>query len=305
MSHFFSRQDQRGFSLVESLIGMAIMAGMGAAAYALLSDFQKKQQQQLNATGLLGARSEIERFLSSEEQYARLTKDAKENAASPNKGSLMCILNKSDCRSTAGGPLRLMYDYSATSPKPMLVVADPSNPTQGLTSSGAPCNTFNRVSGDDKCPYRYEVRWRPVCPADLTKACTSPSLELVATLEFRPPATPTELSKKIPPIDRAKYRVAYLRAEKNDSVSETCLSVDGVYSSSTGNCYTNLSNQCGAEQFVVGFDDNGRPRCGSIKNFQCKAGTVLVSLTETGDYKCAPGCIANTTYTNTWYQSSN
>lgn len=278
------RSEQKGFSLIEASIGITLMIALSFGAYALLTNFRKSEVDQQKRAELAGARVEVEKFLSSNEHFERMIKNAA-NGTSPNRNSLRCIVQNTDCRASGGGPLVLMYSYETN--QPVNVVANPTDPQQGLTADGAPCNEFDRVNGNLRCPYRYEVSWRPLCPSDNSKPCLKPAMELRADLVYSPPKQDRQINSKIPVVNLERYRVRYVRSETSDDPQTVCFSVGGVW----------LNDQCQRQkvvcddyEYVVGFEENGDVICSSIDNFYCPAGMVLNKINNDGTFDCVAGC---------------
>lgn len=271
------RLTQAGFSMIEISIALAMLSGLGFAVYGIFTHFQTGQRNQMAAAGLLGARAGVSNTLSSKEGFEAVLNSPK------NSASFACIKNKLDCTG-AGAKLYLVNKDG----KPVDGAADPTDPSDGISLDGRPCNTFNSASPEEKkrCPLRYEAQWRAVCPPSPAN-CLKPSVELTAGLINNDSISATELSK----INPSKYRVSFLRQETNDSVADICMSIDGT-PVSTSECVTKFARECPVGQFVIGFTNQGEAKCGAFTAANCPAGQVVIGVSASG-LKCGPGCDSN------------
>ena len=54
-------------------------------------------------------------------------------------------------------------------------------PTSGFTPSGEPCRGFSETAGNSNCPFRYEIKWQPLCS---DPACTNSRILIVGELKY-------------------------------------------------------------------------------------------------------------------------
>lgn len=68
----------------------------------------------------------------------------------------------------------------------------------GITQDGRRCNTFNNATGNNDCPYRYNLQVVPTCQVDLgdVLTCDKPRVRIIGTLVYRP-ANFDDMSKNI------------------------------------------------------------------------------------------------------------
>ncbi|MFZ3229103.1 MAG: hypothetical protein WA160_02770 [Pseudobdellovibrio sp.] len=73
---------------------------------------------------------------------------------------------------------------------PLPTAFDPFTPnTDGFNNYGTKCNSFDATTGNDDCPFRYSLWWKPSCAAD----CTLPKTVLIeARLEYKPSPASTK-----------------------------------------------------------------------------------------------------------------
>lgn len=83
---------------------------------------------------------------------------------------LSCLKDLSGC--TPG-----VYDLTLLD-KSGKILTDPNNPLKGVDTLGVECNTFG---SDDKCIYRYELSWSPVCPT--SASCKDPQIKVKVALK--------------------------------------------------------------------------------------------------------------------------
>lgn len=278
--------NSRGYSLLEVAVGTGIMIGLSIAGFAALSTFFDQQAKQGAASGLYGVRTEISKAFSSEEAF-------KNSMNLPENGTVFgCVRAKTSCTG-AGGSFVLIGKNG----KPVSGVGNPAVPSEGLDRNGKVCSAsdgttggFNAVDGNDKCPYRYEVRWRPICaPGDTV--CRDPTVELIATLSHKPSSTTRSIAVANP----ERYKVQYIRKESRDTLAEACLSLGGNFFPSLNECRLDPTGPCPPNQFVTGFDSMGAKKCVPMPTAQCPAGKVLIKANADGSFQCANGCATDFT----------
>lgn len=84
--------------------------------------------------------------------------------------SLQCLREGTSCASALNGinPIPVIMASDGT------VFYDSQDESKGVSSSGAPCDTFKTSGYNPQCPYRAEVSWRPIC----TGACVNPQIQV-------------------------------------------------------------------------------------------------------------------------------
>lgn len=166
-----SRKPQAGFTLVNIIVLLALMAG--AFAGWRIHERRKERAAALSSLEATADRlRDVIRQQLNNDLAWKHTREARENSR------MACLIDHSSCEGK-GGLIALKESGGRT-------VLDSTLPTNGFTDTGVNCPSFSDA-GSDECPFRYEVVWEPRCTGD----CKNPSVSnLTATLRYRPgPAT--------------------------------------------------------------------------------------------------------------------
>jgi len=146
-----------------AVIGVSIMAILGALHHA------RQVQARANTMLLLGSfRQGIVTLLVDQRSWLATINGAR-------NGSMACLVNGTSCDDTTP---RLFALYNAAN----TIVFDSTDPGSGLTADGRACSTYSD-SGNDACPFRFELNWSPVCEPP---ACVQPLVRVSANLKYSP-----------------------------------------------------------------------------------------------------------------------
>ncbi len=214
MTGALKRLHQSGFTLVETMIAIGLGSILALGVSTLLSWTVQIQTAAMTQAVLEAFQQNMIKNLASEAAW-RNTLSA---GAATGMG---CLTNLNPCTTddTPGGPPiqdRPFVLYSVGGVNPGSVIFDSTNPSNGLTSKGIPCNTFS-AAGNDACPFRYDLKWSAVCtPGN----CVSPQVVVNAILMYRP-LTPTKLVLNV---DRYSINSFY-----PGSSSSSCLASSQVF----------------------------------------------------------------------------
>ncbi len=169
------KKNQKGFTLVEVLMAGLIMlvAGMSAAGFAsLMSRTNSTDQTKID---ILSIKAQMAQNLSNERIW--LSTVANSAFGGMNNRLFRCFRlmpNDSNHDCTQGEEL-ILY-----SPDTNAVLYDGRTAsTQGFSSKGQPCNTFNPTTPDPSCPIKFNLRWQPICPAAVPN-CPIPQVQINA-----------------------------------------------------------------------------------------------------------------------------
>lgn len=188
---------EQGFSLIETLIAVAIGA-IGLMAMTSLMSMSNRQQSQSNLTFHAdNMRRSLVSALNNADGWKNTYKDSSNNQASGTQldclispAYLPCTTDESTDVASGGTPLggvsgnliNKIFDASGA------LVHDSSAPDKGTSLQGTPCTGFIAppAAGNDRCPLRFEVRWKPRCkcsnsgcaPAVASDTCRNPQVQL-------------------------------------------------------------------------------------------------------------------------------
>lgn len=219
-----------GFSLVEVMVAVGIMAVLIAAMTTLIEFMEKSKSQNTLTQNMTLMQSKIQSLILNDnawdESIGSLTDADPLNLAVP---PLVCIPNGTGCIHTvkpvpATNPPDNAYYLGAPFVR-MHVLAEPNGnryldtslPGNGFTADGTPCTTFNPGAGlgTDDCPVRWQLRLAMICP-NAVPTCINPTVEVVAVLRYNPSPN----NSRFKPINVLKYRVQVTRGSRGKNRSE-------------------------------------------------------------------------------------
>lgn len=162
-------QNNKGFSLVQTLVVIGIITVLWTVVIELLNQVQKSQYEIMMKSTVLSIKNSILANVSSGGAWAQTV------AAQP---SLKCTNNTDPyCDGAPSSKDIIIYDSSGS------IVFDSTNPINGFTVNGMKCSSFDSVNGNDACPIGVKVRWRALCNNGL---CQSQQDLVSVQFEFRP-----------------------------------------------------------------------------------------------------------------------
>lgn len=257
-------KNSNGFTLLELLIGVAVIAGGGLAVVGVSNLIVK-------STGDLTSQGAVRNFALQLESSAQNPENWNQ-IVSHNSG-MSCLQSGGDCSALRLQPPQALdlYDSSGA------VVYRSSDSTTGFNSDGEICNSFSENSVD--CPFRYNVEWTPVCPT--SGACTNPLISVRGRLE-------TSNSAKNIMLGRTDFAV--LRAVASNTSQRSCGAIGGVFDPQNKKCdMPQVSETCGDDRMVVGVDSSRRLICKPTHSGMCANGEILVGYDPaTAAPRCRP-----------------
>lgn len=165
-------QNNKGFSLVQTLVVIGIITVLWTVVIELLNQVQKSQYEILMKSTVLSVKNSILANVSSGGAWAQTV------TAQP---SLKCANNTDPyCNGAPASKDIIVYDSSGS------VVFDSTNPNNGFTVNGMKCNSFDSVAGSDSCPIGVKVRWRALCSNAL---CQSQQDLVSVQFDYHPSST--------------------------------------------------------------------------------------------------------------------
>lgn len=261
--------NNRGISVLELLVASGISALVVVVASVPIINQVKMQKKVESYFWLSQTRAEI---------VASLKKKAVLDAAivSNLNPSLACLKpkvtgagNSLNCKDQGGSINQLL------SPGGTVLIGNTSA-TAGFTETGKPCDSFSASSVD--CPFRFEVKWLPICPA--TGTCFNPDVKFQGTV-----IVADKLKARINP-DHYQFQWILPTSEHSDTVCNT----SGIGSGTSGNCKLKIETTCPAGKYVVGFDKNGSPNCQPVVAERCRDAEVLQGFGSSGMILCGGVC---------------
>lgn len=192
----------RGYSLIELCLVLAIGAGVVGGAMAFISQNAEFQSRSWALTEIDSLRSTILESLVSDAAWENTL------ASSVNASAMECLRAGASCDSVASGTQEIpfaVYDINNR------LLVNSTNLSSGFTENGSVCDGFSLERGNDLCPFRFQVTWRPSCRSG---DCVNPLIKISAMLLYSP-------AKAKRPINTDRYSILdYYR----DSISRnpTC-----------------------------------------------------------------------------------
>lgn len=145
----------------------------------------------------------------------------------------------------ANAPLKL-YNADNT------VAYDSTIPSTGLTLSGNVCDTFDKETGSDACPFRYDVLFVNNNEAKVRFFFRAQTYRLRSSINSYSVVTPNPITGVIDYVNGTFNRNIDLRDQKS-----ACLSLGGTYDQATLTCSNVLLNEaCGGGQMFLSSNPN-------------------------------------------------
>jgi type II secretory pathway pseudopilin PulG len=244
-----SPKSNQGFTLVEVLVGTAILFIAFFAAMYTLTMVDHGQRSNEDSLGYASARNKLVSLLIDDTSWSKMI-GPPGNADNPD---FSCLLNQTsatlsdrDCFGKTA-PL-VMYNIKGMPYTVDGVQAyDFRSTTQGISSNGQLCNSFVRppAPGNPQCPYQVVLTWKPICTS---APCVNPPILFQGATTFN--GNPDQLSPNVanlnfqviksrlycPPVTAATTPTGHTPAVGIDTSAPT-----QVFSTVVGNVTTNAS----------------------------------------------------------------
>lgn len=257
-------KNSQGLSLMETMVGVVITGVAITGVVSVVSMVsQEKMSTNLSRVLQLKLSQALEATNSSQAWLMTIAANPTLSCLEPSSGA--------DCRGVEGP----------------IILKNSSNETiydnvQGFNLSGQPCDGFDAITGNSRCPFRYEIRWRALCPAG--GSCKSPQVQVIGKLKFN------DGSKTPPVLNPAKYSFNVVLGQEGNSLRRSCEAVGGTFSASSGTCQLPLGS-CPSGQVVIGVNStNNQAICKPLLRIadRCPAGLIAVGLRPNGYLHCEP-----------------
>ena len=263
---------QRGVSLVHAL-GIGAVLATGALGVGSLINLMNKAN---HGSQVIQASNDIKRAITTNvDDDAAWTRTVNLPANSAALGCLVDLADAIPCPDTsaAAGAFIHLVDRKGNT------VYDGTAPTGGFDPKGAACSGYDATSGNDRCPFRIELRVKFDCPGS-NPTCGSPQVIINSRfLDYMPNSE----SKRVP-FSTDKHSFSFARGAQlqvTDAISRACTSIGGTFDLPTQSCTVT----CPADRVLTGFTSGG-PMCVPLVptdlNAVCPVGQHLAGVTSTG-----------------------
>lgn len=160
------------------------------------------------------------------------------------------------------------------------ILTDPSQANLGFREDGTACNTFNSTTGNDSCPYRFDVSWRPICPGG-GLPCVNPQSRFTGTLRYKP------ANQKSTIVNQTKYNFQIFPAKLDSTLEGSCKAINGTFDGNTGQCVLPMAGLCPPNQVVVSVNTtNNTKNCDYLIKNVCSAGQAIDFVDANGNVVC-------------------
>ncbi len=174
------RAFRNGFTLVEVMVGMGILVVAMISGLTVLEMVQKSMKATEDSLGYVSARNQLVSLLLDDTSWSQIV------AKNP---KLSCMLKQNSAsiadRDCFGQTDRLaLYNIKGDPYVYNGVTAyDFTSPTQGFSSKGQACDSFNGTvgSGNPDCPYQVVVTWNALCSSS---PCVNPPIQFTGVTTF-------------------------------------------------------------------------------------------------------------------------
>lgn len=213
--------------MMQAILG-AIVTGLVAMSTITLINRQKRKGVETQLTmRSVEIQKRIQELIRNDRAWANMV---------ANNASMACLRSTAApnyCSGDAGGAFTL---YNADSPA--TVFYNSSTAGAGFDSNGNVCTTYS-VAGNDNCPYKVAMSWRPINPGTTT-ACSQSvcDAEITGTFTYSPSSQIRRLpfyqeNYKVSFVRETKTRQDYLyyvQEENSGTPGGACASATGTYS---------------------------------------------------------------------------
>ena len=167
-------KNTHGFSLVEVLVAVSLLAIVGLGATSMISDMLKANDNSGLGSSALNLRNEFTLLLKDQRAWAQTIADTTLNPDT--QSQFACLRSATDCASIV-----------ASSPYPFVpktinnqLFRNSYNPiataSAGFNKGGQYCNVYSTATPTDSCSMRYTFTWTPLCPP--SGVCMAPQIRI-------------------------------------------------------------------------------------------------------------------------------
>lgn len=174
-------------------------------------------------------------------------------------------------------------------------------PSSGFDIQGNPCDNFDPVNGHESCVFKYNVTWSCYGACGTTSftgaqfVASTPQIQLHATLQYSPKGSTLKNALRVADSSAngsSPYTINFVRGHENNTLSNYCNSINGVFDQSSGQCQATTGEPvnftCPDRYWFVGFNPDGSPNCApDIKlNAGCPNGKAALGYDANGGLLC-------------------
>lgn len=261
------RLNNKGATLVTILVAVGIIAVTVTAINSGVLSAMKVKSRINNDFNISEYRGQIIASLANAGSLSQTI------AANP---AMSCEKNKTDCSAfkNTDTPITVL---AADGTK----LTDPNNAAFGFTHFGAVCNSFSSTSGNDSCPFKFEISWRPICPT--VGPCTNPQNRFRGTL------TAKGVKADYSQLKITKFNFLIYPAKYDNTMESNCNAIGGSFNSGNGSCTLPLAGMCPNGQIVMGVDATSNQKiCGYLFSGVCPSGYKISNVNSSGGMTCVP-----------------
>lgn len=199
---------------------------------------------------------------------------------------LNCYVAGGDCPEGDTGPINV---YLAGASAPAMLV-DMSRPNVGFDMNGDVCENFNADTGNDACPFRFNVSGQIQCFGNCLaevearqRVAVNPRLNINIQLVFKP-QNPGNFA---PLNEQQVYNMNFARGLNQSVTRGYCNAVGGAYFASARFCSIG-KGECPNGYYFKGLDSSGTIICGQkvYADIACAPGAAFVGTRADGKIIC-------------------
>lgn len=141
--------NQLGSTIVEVILASGVVGIAMLAAAQIFNMETVLKRKHINKVALASIRTNLVQVLASNNAWIRTV------ASVDNAGSFACLANDlGSCNQTENPPFNI---YTGDNVR----YYEGINASKGFTADGAECTGFSATEGNDNCPFRYQLGWKP------------------------------------------------------------------------------------------------------------------------------------------------
>jgi len=222
-----------GFSLLEIVIAMGLL-GVGGFFMASMLQTSLKNSTQMNVTTQADAlRRNLVKTIANDSAW--------KNTVNANSATgLGCLAPlytnppdpaaKSTCAPNTTTPIGNIVVMNG-GPSGGHVVYDSRPTNNGFTATGAPCNSFVKVGGNDLCPFRMDLAVNIICGQN----CDRPQVKVMGTMTYAPKNSTFDVA-----FNPGRYGFNFVRGQDKGALKAICEMLGGAFTPSTSKCKVDL-----------------------------------------------------------------